>query len=252
MMKKETDVLGDLVMNALWFPDCYIPSQNQPAEEQSPGKLARDFWSRCIQDAGLGVQHRFRESMQLFFEAVNNQASERDDGTIPGMNKYIALRRDNGGCKAAFVLIEYGLGIDLPDFVVEHPVIEALNQETNDFVAWSNDIYSWNVEQARGDTANMVTVVMKHCHLTLQQAMDFVGALCCRSIDRFMENKALLPKWESEKLNRDVENYVKGLEDWIVGSLHFNFLTDRYFGMDGDLVKMTRVVRIMGEKVKNF
>ena len=67
-----------------------------------------------------------------------------------------------------------------------------------------------------------------------------------------MEKKALLPKWESEKLNKDVQNYVKGLEDWIVGSLHFNFLTDRYFGKNGNLVKMTRVVKIMEAKVRNL
>jgi hypothetical protein len=98
----------------------------------------------------------------------------------------------------------------------------------------------------------MVVVVMKYHNLTLQQAIDYVGALCCRSIDRFLENKALVPKWGSEKLDGDVRNYIKGLEDWIVGSLHFNFLTDRYFGKDGNIVKKTRVVQIMEKKVKNL
>lgn len=32
----------------------------------------------------------------------------------------------------------YALDIDLPDFVVEHPAIHALNQGTNDLVTWSN------------------------------------------------------------------------------------------------------------------
>jgi len=32
----------------------------------------------------------------------------------------------------------YALDIDLPDFVVEHPVVQALNQGTNDLVTWSN------------------------------------------------------------------------------------------------------------------
>ena len=32
----------------------------------------------------------------------------------------------------------YALDIDLPDFVVEHPVIQALNQGANDLVTWSN------------------------------------------------------------------------------------------------------------------
>lgn len=43
MMKKETDVLGDVVMNALWFPTKYMRCKNQPEEEQSAGQLAREY-----------------------------------------------------------------------------------------------------------------------------------------------------------------------------------------------------------------
>lgn len=46
MMKRETDVLADVVMNALWMPECYSPTTNngysQPLEELNPGKLARE------------------------------------------------------------------------------------------------------------------------------------------------------------------------------------------------------------------
>ena len=33
-----------------------------------------------------------------------------------------------------FDLIEYAMDIDLPDFVVSHPIIKALNQGANDLV----------------------------------------------------------------------------------------------------------------------
>jgi alpha-muurolene/germacrene-A/gamma-muurolene synthase len=46
MMTRETDVLADAVMNALWFPEKYMPTQTpgkeQPAEEINPAKLARE------------------------------------------------------------------------------------------------------------------------------------------------------------------------------------------------------------------
>ncbi len=46
MMTRETDVLADVVMNALWFSDKYMPTsvhgQEQPEEELNPGKLARE------------------------------------------------------------------------------------------------------------------------------------------------------------------------------------------------------------------
>lgn len=96
------------------------------------------YWRRCIADAGPGVQARFKESLGLFFEAVNVQAADRDSDIIPDLESYINVRRDTSGCKPVFDLIEYALRIDLPDHVVNHPVIKALNQGTNDLVTWSN------------------------------------------------------------------------------------------------------------------
>lgn len=46
MMTRETDVLSDVVMNALWFSDRYLPTcapgKEQPQDELNPGKLARE------------------------------------------------------------------------------------------------------------------------------------------------------------------------------------------------------------------
>lgn len=47
MMTRETDVLSDVVMNALWFSDRYMPTKDlgkdQPEDELNPGKLAREW-----------------------------------------------------------------------------------------------------------------------------------------------------------------------------------------------------------------
>ena len=46
MMTRETDVLADVVMNALWFSEKYmpikVPGKEQANEELNPGKLARE------------------------------------------------------------------------------------------------------------------------------------------------------------------------------------------------------------------
>lgn len=62
------------------------------------------FWSRCLKDAGPGVQARFKENMELFFEAVNQQTKDRDDAVIPDLESYIDVRRDTSGCKVSRVL----------------------------------------------------------------------------------------------------------------------------------------------------
>lgn len=80
------------------------------------------YWLRCIEHAGPGVQARFKENVELFFDAVHVQATHRERGETPDLESYIDVRRDESGCKPVFDLIEYALDIDLPDFVIEHPV----------------------------------------------------------------------------------------------------------------------------------
>ncbi|KAL0067060.1 hypothetical protein AAF712_005844 [Marasmius tenuissimus] len=139
---------------------------------------------------------------------------------------------------------EYALDIDLPEEVASSPAISALNEYTNDLVTWSNDIFSYNVEQARGDTHNMIVILMVHYGHTLQSAMDFVGEKCRNCIDNFNATRENLPSWGPE-VDDMVQRYVKGLQDWIVGSLHWSFQTTRYFGSEGQAVKNTRYVKLL-------
>jgi len=155
--------------------------------------------------------------------------------------------------------------MDLPEHVVRHPVIQALNEGTNDLVTWSNvcifmfprcwslsehffrppkDIFSYNVEQSRGDTHNMIVILMNYHGHTLQSAIDFVGELCRQTIDAFVENRKLLPSW-GPNIDNMVDGYVQGLQDWITGSLHWSFMTKRYFQERGAEVKRTRFVKLL-------
>ena len=76
--------------------------------------------------------------MDLFFKSLTIQARDRAAGTIPDLEDYIAVRRDTSGCKPCWALIEYANGLDLPDEVMEDPIIQSLSEATNDLVSWSN------------------------------------------------------------------------------------------------------------------
>jgi len=204
----------------------------------------------------------------MFFEAVHQQAHYRVEGIVPDLDNYIEMRRETSGCKPVFDLIEYSLDLELPDAVMEHPVIVALNHGANDLVTWSNvsavlspspipirqwltksaqDLFSYNVEQSRGDTHNMICVFMINDGLSLQQAVDRIGELCKQTIDTFIENQARVPSW-GDNVDKDVELYVNGLQEWIVGSLHWSFMTTRYFGNDGGVVRATRIVELLSQE----
>lgn len=90
----------------------------------------------------------------------------------------------------------------------------------------------------------MIVVVMQQEGLDLQSAVEFVGELCQQSIDRFVADRANLPSWGPE-IDRQVAIYVDGLADWIVGSLHWSYESERYFGKTGLEVKKTRVVNLL-------
>jgi hypothetical protein len=94
----------------------------------------------------------------------------------------------------------------------------------------------------------MIVVVMKQEGLSLQAAVDFVGELCQQSIDRFVAERASLPSWDPE-IDRQVDIYVDGLADWIVGSLHWSFESERYFGKTGLEIKNTRTVNLLPRRL---
>ncbi|KAG6335506.1 hypothetical protein ID866_3578 [Astraeus odoratus] len=229
--------VANVVMNSLYHPYTF-------RSHSRLSRMTKDFHKRMLQTASPGTCQRFIETLELFFQAINQQATDRANNFIPDLESYIALRRDTSGCKPCWALVEYAYNLDIPDEVMNHPLICALGEATNDLVTWSNDIFSYNVEQSKGQTHNMINVVMKEQGIDLQSAFDFVGNLCKQSIDRFIDCRARLPSWGPE-IDRDIAIYVDGLADWIVGSLHWSFDTERYFGKQGIQVKKTRIVTLL-------
>ncbi|KAF4571081.1 terpene cyclase [Pleurotus pulmonarius] len=238
----EFDVEGTRGMH-----DCCVGAMRDPLNfetDKRAGIMTKSFFSRFIQTGGPGCTERFIHTMDLFFKAVAIQAADREKDVIPDFESYITIRRDTSGCKPCFALIEYASRIDLPDEVAEHPLIRSMEEATNDLVTWSNDLFSYNVEQSRGDTHNMIPVIMHQRGLNLQEAVEYVGALCKSSIQRFETDRKNLPTWGPE-IDRDVAVYVEGLQNWIVGSLHWSFDSERYFGTSGHEVKQQRLVKLL-------
>jgi alpha-muurolene/germacrene-A/gamma-muurolene/(+)-delta-cadinol synthase len=96
------------------------------------------LWLRCTRNGGAGFQARLKENLGLFFDARHLQSKHRQTGIIPTTQEYIDIRRDSSGLKPLIDFLEYTLDIDLPDFVIEDPIMSSLKQCVNDFCTWSN------------------------------------------------------------------------------------------------------------------
>lgn len=73
-------------------------------------------------------------TLDTYFQAIMQQATDRATDNIPELEEYIVLRRDTSGCKTGFALIEYATHIDLPNEVADHPVLLNLLDATNDII----------------------------------------------------------------------------------------------------------------------
>ncbi|KAI0325943.1 terpenoid synthase [Cubamyces sp. BRFM 1775] len=217
--------------------------ESQPTS--TVGRLTQSFWDRVSSAAPSGAQRRFIEGLELFFSAVVQQAKHRQSRDIPDLESYIAMRRDTSGCKPCFALIEYANNLDIPDMIFEDVVVRGLEEAANDLITWSNDIYSYNVEQANGDTHNMVAVIQARESLSPQQAIDHIGTLCVQCIDRFQTlRQEQLPSW-GPHIDAQLRLYIDGLGDWMIGNLVWSFETERYFGHAAPKVRATLAVPIL-------
>lgn len=76
--------------------------------------------------------------MDIYLDGVVEQAVCREKGSILDTESYTILRRKTSGVWPCFALIEFAARIDLPDAVVEHPLIRSMEEATNDWISWTN------------------------------------------------------------------------------------------------------------------
>ncbi|KAG2031494.1 isoprenoid synthase domain-containing protein [Suillus americanus] len=209
-------------------------------------KMYKSIFSRFRETAGPRCTERFIHGSDSYFTAVAKQVDDRAKGNMYDLQSYINTRRDLVAMKLCLPFVEFVAGIDLSDEVVSHPVVKAMEEATNDHIAWANDILSYNKEQARGGAPweNIVAVLMHDRGLDLQGAIDYADKMCKDAIQRFESNRASLPSW-GEEVDRQMAIYVEGMQNWMVGSLHWHLGCVRFSGEDRLALKQDRIVKLL-------
>lgn len=86
---------------------------------------------------------------------------------------------------------------------------------------------------------------MHELGLDVQSAMDYVGDLIKSAIDTYIHNKTLVPSFGNANLDGEVAMYISGLQDSVIGTIHWSFDSERYFGSEHKQVKRDRIVTLM-------
>ncbi|EEB98168.1 hypothetical protein MPER_02372, partial [Moniliophthora perniciosa FA553] len=176
--------------------------------------------ARYLKRAGPIACERFFRHCEEYINAVSTEAELRERGEVLDVDAFIDLRRDNSAVRLCFDLFEYALGIELPGDVVEEPTFQQMYWAAADMVCWANDVYSYNMEQAKGIGGNnIVTVLMKNKGMSLQAASDYVGNYCQALVDRYLSAVESLPSYGSADLDEAVARICRGLGvPWMSGN----------------------------------
>ncbi|KIY69075.1 terpenoid synthase [Cylindrobasidium torrendii FP15055 ss-10] len=235
-------------MDAILHPDA-----PRPDGESAVGEMARQFWKRAIDGEPIpaSVVQRFHTTWREFIDSVILQAERRGQQYICTPDEYISARRPNIGVAPSLVWIEHALGLDIPDAVMKHPLIETLNRDAIDMVVMTNDMRSYRKEfLAKDCDYNAVTVVTKHLKTDLAGAIQWISDYHDRSIESFMRaRKAIIARTEgtsqwSEEDHKQVLRYIDGLGLFVRGHDEWYFDSHRYFGEKAEEVRRTRKVVI--------
>ncbi|TFK50849.1 terpenoid synthase [Heliocybe sulcata] len=221
------------------------------ADDSKVAKITREFRTRLVRHAHPNFLRRFMESWEDYANAFAKEAELREKNKVLGIQAYTDLRRENSGVRPCFHLLEYASDADIPDEVFENLVFQGMCLCALDMISWSNDLYSYNVEQSKGqDGNNVVTVLMQEQGLHLQEACDYVGRHFEELYYRFHSGRRSLPSWGTT-VDKAVATFVEGLEIWVATNLEWSFLTQRYFGPSVADVKRTRFVTLRPKVQRN-
>ncbi|TCD63578.1 terpene cyclase [Steccherinum ochraceum] len=226
---------GHVFIEALRDPDFDDGSVLCQMTKQFRGRLAK---------MGPACYRRYLKNCEDYITAVGKEAHYREHGIVLDLESFQVLRRENSAVRTCFGLFGLTLDLDLPDEVANHEVMMKMHLAAVDMVCWSNDLYSYNMEQAMGHyTNNILTVLMKEKNIDLQSAADFVGEHFAALMDSFLADKARLPSWGPD-LDAKVEKFIMASETWVVGNLNWSFETPRYFGSQREQVQKTLEVKL--------
>ncbi|KAG5727281.1 Germacradienol/germacrene D synthase [Termitomyces sp. T112] len=239
-MPHEARQLATIVMDAL-----RNPHKPRPADECVIGEISRQFSQSSLKCVSESARRRFIEALDEYTTAVVEEAHDRAQCFIRNIDDYIILRRSTAALNATFMPIQFTL--DLPDEVFDHPVIRRLTDVCSDLTILMNDMYSYNIEQARGDIHNAVIVVMHQENIGLNEAMKWVGDYCLKLVHKFLEDLCHVPSFGKE-FDDQVKHYLNGMAYWMRGHDSWSFESQRYFKEGGlDIQKSRRVVLLPRE-----
>jgi germacradienol/geosmin synthase len=194
-----------------------------------------DLWSRTAPPLSLDAQRRFRRAVQDMLESWLWELANHIQHRIPDPVDYVEMRRMTFGSDLTMTLSRLSLGDGIPPEIFRTRTMSGLTNSAQDVGCLMNDIFSYQKEmQFEGELNNGVLVTQKFLDCDALQAVTVVNNLMTARVQQFenivaTELTALFDDFNLDTGAREkLQKYVKGMEDWMAGILHWHRETGRY------------------------
>ena len=89
----------------------------------------------------------------------------------------------------------------------------------------------------------MITVLMHHNGLSHQEAINRVAEIYKERGEALLSDKASIRSF-GPKVDEMVQQFIRGVEQWVCGHNAFNLITKRFFGEETEEVIRTGIVKL--------
>ncbi|MBW5486450.1 terpene synthase family protein, partial [Streptomyces bambusae] len=217
-----------------------MPVGPGPAARPAPATVLesslKDLWARTAAGMGEGMRGEFRKTV---LGMLDSWAWEIDNTTVhrvPDPVDYAEMRRWTFGSPTTMLLARLGhRDRGLPPELLRGGVIRSLENAASDVACIVNDLYSYRKEiEVEGEMHNHVLVTETFFGIDHHRAARIVADLMVRRTEEFehIRDHQLPVLYEDLGLGRTtrgaVDAYVRELEDWMAGILHWHRETRRY------------------------
>lgn len=190
-----------------------------------------DLWDQMKTISTEQWQRKFIISIGKMFDSALWGFDNVAEGRIPGINEFYRKRPFLGAAHISTDMITVIEDIDLPDGVLDNPVVMEITKLARNAVCWANDLFSLPKELEHEDQHNMVLIVQNERKVSLDEAIRQTVQIHNKDMRRFVKLSRELPSFGL--YDRAVRRYVdvlaailRGNIDWSIGE------TGRYYDFE--------------------
>ena len=194
-----------------------------------------DLWARTTAEMTPDQRRILKDSVNVMTESWVWELSNQLQNRIPDPVDYLEMRRATFGSDLTMSLCRMGHGPAVPPEVYRSGPVRSLENAAVDYACLINDVFSYQKEiEYEGEIHNAILVVQNFFGIDYPTALGVVHDLMTQRMQQFEHVAAheLPVVYDdfalSDEAREVMRGYVKDLENWLAGILHWHRKVDRY------------------------